>query len=121
IADRYNNRIREVDHTSQMISTVGGNGTAGFSGDGNPATNAQFNLPVGLSVDATGNVLISDTSNNRVREIYCANGNIPCTPPAGFAAGDINTFAGNGFPLYSGNGVPAADACLFNPTRVTAD
>ncbi|HKO03974.1 MAG TPA: hypothetical protein VJW51_04460, partial [Candidatus Acidoferrales bacterium] len=121
IADRFNNRIREVDHTSTLISTVGGNGTAGFSGDGGLATSGEVNFPVGLSVDSAGNVFIGDTNNFRVREIYCTNGNIPCTPPAGFAPGDINTFAGNGFRLYSGDGVPAANAALFNPTRVTAD
>src|SRR5208282_4612869 len=121
ISEIINNRIRRVDHSTQIITTVVGNGTRGISGDGNAATSAEISYPVGVSVDAAGDVFIGDTSNLRVREIYCINSAIPCTPPAGLAAGDINTFAGNGFPLYSGDGVPATGACLYNPRRVTAD
>src|ERR1035437_9652640 len=63
IADRFNNRIRKVD-TNGIITTVAGNGSSSFFGDGGAATNAALNYPFGVAVDAEGNLLIADTSNN---------------------------------------------------------
>jgi len=66
IADNFNDRIRKVD-TSGIISTIAGNGTAGFSGDNGPATAAELNAPSGVAIDATGKVYIADNFNNRIR------------------------------------------------------
>ena len=81
IADTLNNRIRKVT-TAGIISTVGGTGTSGFSGDGSPAVSAQLNYPVGVAVDAAGNLFIADSDNNRIRKV---------TPD-----GIISTVAGTG-------------------------
>jgi len=64
IADRANHRVRKVNRKG-IISTVAGNGTAGFSGDGGPATQASLKLPSGVVVDKQGNLYIADRSNNR--------------------------------------------------------
>src|ERR1041385_2382242 len=67
-SDMQNNRIRKID-TSGIISTLAGNGTAGFSGDNGPALAAELNSPSGIAVDATGTVYFTDYNNNRVRKI----------------------------------------------------
>ncbi len=106
IADFNNNRIRKVSSTG-TISTVAGNGNSGYSGDGSPATSAQINLAQGVAVDGYGNLYIGDTGNNVVRQVN--------------ASGIINTVAGNGFAGYSGDGGPAAQAQLGNPSAVAVD
>ena len=106
IADRDNNCIRKVT-TSGIISTFAGNATLGYSGDGGAATAAQLAGPIGLAVDATGNVYIADYYNNRIRMV---------TP-----LGIISTVAGNGTQGYSGDGASANNAELANPTGVTVD
>src|SRR5262249_11695387 len=72
IADTYNYRIREIVKATGQIITVAGNGTAGYSGDGGPATSAQLLVPRAIAVDAAGNVYIADTDNQRVREVVKA-------------------------------------------------
>ena len=67
IADSGNNRIRKVD-TNGIITTVAGNGSYGYSGDGGAPTNASLHGPCGVALDALGNLYIADTSNNRIRE-----------------------------------------------------
>src|ERR1019366_3221187 len=67
ISDRYNNRIRKVN-TSGNISTIAGTGIAGFSGDGGPATAAEINQPVDITIDQSGNLYFSDFINNRIRK-----------------------------------------------------
>jgi sugar lactone lactonase YvrE len=68
IADFNGNRIRKID-TKGVITTIAGNGTPGFSGDGGPAAAAQLNFPYGLAVDAKGDLYIADTYNNRIRKV----------------------------------------------------
>jgi uncharacterized protein (TIGR03437 family) len=68
IADTYNNRIRKVA-PSGIITTMAGNGTGGYSGDGGPATSAQLQNPTGLAMDAAGNLYIADTNNNAFRVV----------------------------------------------------
>ena len=68
IADYGNNRIRKVT-IAGVISTIAGNGTAGYTGDGAAATSAELNRPAGVVVDASGNIFIADSSNNRIRVI----------------------------------------------------
>lgn len=108
ISDFNNNRVREVLASTGNIQTVAGNGTAGFSGDGGPATNAELNFPRGVVVDRTGNIFITDTSNNRIREVSAASGNIA-------------TVAGNGIAGFSGDGGPAASAELNAPESPFGD
>jgi sugar lactone lactonase YvrE len=70
IADSNNQVVREVTASNGHINTVGGTPTtAGFSGDGGPATSAQMNAPEGLALDAAGDLLVADSVNNRVRSI----------------------------------------------------
>jgi uncharacterized protein (TIGR03437 family) len=104
IADHANNRIRKV--SGGIITTVAGNGTQGFSGDGGPATSAQLNGPFGVAVDSTGNVYIADTNNYRVRKV---------------SGGTITTVAGNGNFGFSGDGGPATSAVLNRPHAVAVD
>jgi DNA-binding beta-propeller fold protein YncE len=69
IADTGNQRIRRVDGTTGIITTVAGNGIYGFSGDGGAATSASLYNPNGVAVDAAGNLLVADTGNNRIRQV----------------------------------------------------
>ena len=69
IADTFNNVVREVNLTTGIITTVAGNGTAGFSGDDGPATSAELFDPSGVAVDRAGNLYISDSDNQVVREV----------------------------------------------------
>jgi sugar lactone lactonase YvrE len=87
IADTDNVVIRKVN-TAGVISTVAGNNTSGFSGDGGPATSAQLSYPESVAVDGSGNIYIADTSNYRVRKVT--------------SAGTISTIVGNGTPGFSG-------------------
>ena len=105
IADNTNNSIRKVD-TAGIITTIAGNGIAGFRGDGGPATNAQFRYPVGLVFDRRGNLLIADQQNGRIRKID--------------TNGIINTIAGNGTSSSSGDGGPATNAGLAS-VAITVD
>jgi hypothetical protein len=68
IADYGNNRIRKID-TSGTITTVAGNGTTIFSGDGGPATSASLNLPASIAFDNAGNLLIADSLHARIRKV----------------------------------------------------
>ena len=106
IADNSNNRIRKVD-TNGIITTVAGNGTTGYSGDGGAATNASFNDPTFLAVDGSGNLFVADYYNNRVRKVD--------------TKGIITTVAGNGTTGYSGDGGPATNAGVYLPICLAVD
>ena len=71
IADTYNHRVRKI--TGANISTVAGDGTEGYGGDGGAATSAQLKLPQALAVDTAGNLYIADTYNHRIRKVSGAN------------------------------------------------
>ncbi len=74
IVDFGHNRVRKVN-TSGVITTVAGNGVAGFSGDGGPATTKEMlNTPYGVAVDIFGNVFIADSNNNRIRKVTNTQG-----------------------------------------------
>ena len=105
ISDLYGEQIRKVT-TAGIITTIAGT-TAGYSGDGGAATNAQLFYPYGITFDAAGNLYIADQNNNRVRIVN--------------TAGIINTFAGNGTSGYSGDGGQATAAELYGPRGVTID
>ena len=69
IADTFNNRIRQIDHLSGIITTVVGVGTRGSSGNGTRALSAELNNPVGLTQDALGNIVVADAGNHRVLRV----------------------------------------------------
>ncbi len=106
IADALNHRIRKVA-TSGIITTVAGNGSVGFSGDGGPATSASLYNPVGVAFDGAGNFYIADQQNQRIRKVA--------------ASGVITTVAGNGLFTFGGDGGAATDANLANPSGVAID
>ncbi|MCD6012195.1 MAG: repeat containing protein [Flavipsychrobacter sp.] len=105
-ADVTNHRLRMIN-TSGIISTVAGTGTAGYGGDGGPATAALLNAPYGVLADAAGNVYIAEAGNHRVRKID--------------ASGTISTVAGNGTSGFSGDGSAATAAQLSSPTDIAID
>ncbi|MFI5141302.1 MAG: T9SS type A sorting domain-containing protein, partial [Bacteroidia bacterium] len=98
-------RIRKVT-TAGIITTIAGNGTTGFSGDGGQATAAELNGATNISLDATGNLYIADINNIRIRMVNIY--------------GIINTVAGNGTAGFSGDGGSPTSAELASP-RVTSD
>jgi uncharacterized repeat protein (TIGR01451 family) len=106
IGDTYNQRIRQVSATG-IITTVAGNGSYGFSGDGGAAGAAQLGDPYGVAVDAAGNLYIADSNNFRVRMVS--------------ASGIISTVAGNGACCFSGDGGAAKSAELDSPNGVALD
>jgi uncharacterized protein (TIGR03437 family) len=106
VADTGNQRIRKIA-PGGTISTVAGNGIQGYSNDGAAAINADLNGPEGVAADPAGNLYIADTQNQRIRMVA--------------KSGLISTFAGTGFPGYSGDGGPATAATMFLPTDVAAD
>lgn len=108
IADSANNRIRKVSATDGTITTVAGNGTAGFSGDGGPAVNAQLNRPWDVAVDSSGDIFIADYNNQRIRLVDAGTGT-------------ITTIAGSTGLGYSGDGGSATAAKLNYPTGVAVD
>ena len=107
IADANNSRIRKVDHATGVITTVAGNGTFGFNGDGGLATNAVLNHPYGVALDSAGNIYIADHYNSRIRRVD-------------HTTGIITTVAGNGTAGYSGDG-SATNASLNYPYGVALD
>jgi len=104
IADAYNSRVRMV--SAGIITTVAGNGTAGFSGDKAAAASAMLKVPAGVAVDSTGKVYIADYGNYRIRMV---------------SAGTITTVAGTGTAGYIGDHVSAVTAPLAAPQRIATD
>ena len=92
IADSANNSVRKVDHSTGLITMFAGNGTAGFTGDGGPATGAELSYPWALAMDSTGHLYIADHSNSRVRCVDLSTGKI--TTVAGKGSG--GAFGGDG-------------------------
>lgn len=106
IADTGNQQIRKVD-SKGIITTVAGKGTAGYSGDGGAAAAAELNGPVAISQDRSGNLLIADSNNNRIRKID--------------GKGVITSVAGNGSKGFSGDGSAASSAMLGSPQSIAVD
>lgn len=106
IADSDANRIRRID-VDGTITTIAGTGTASYSGDQGQATAATLDGPFGVSVDASGRVLVADTGNSVVRRID--------------TTGVITTIAGTGTLGDSGDGGPATSADLAFPVVALDD
>ena len=100
IVDTGNNKIRRVD-AAGVITTIAGTGSAGFSGDGGPATAAKLSSPYDVAWDPAGTMYIADRSNHRIRKVA--------------SNGVISTVAGTGTGGYNGDGITATTARLFNP------
>ena len=109
LGDVNNFRIRKVDAVTGIITTIAGNGIAGFSGDSGLATNAQIH-PVNceIATDDTGNIYLSDGFNFRIRKISKVTG-------------VINTISGTGVPHHSGDGGPASAASFGSVNSITVD
>lgn len=106
IVDSDANVVRRVDRTG-VITTVAGNRTSGYAGDGGPANRANLNTPLAVAVDAKGNLLIADSGNEVVRMVK--------------PNGTITTFAGNGTAGTDGDGGPALQAELYSPSGLAVD
>jgi RHS repeat-associated protein len=100
--------IRKVTVSTGVITTIAGNGTFGYSGDGSAATSAELGDPQGIALDNSGNIYFADTNNDVVRRIDASNGT-------------ITTVAGNHFHGYSGDGGQAIAASLSYPIAVALD
>ncbi len=92
IADRDNARVRRVDQATGIITTVAGTGAFGYNGDGIAATTASLSQPTGVTLDLSGNLLIADRGNGRIRKVDAATGVIST-----FVMGDANSIAVDGF------------------------
>ncbi|KEF03105.1 Teneurin-2 [Streptomyces rimosus] len=106
IVCRSNNRVRKVTPQG-IITTVAGNGIAGYVSDGGPATATQLSSPCGVAADGAGNLYIADLGNNRVRKVD--------------TKGIITTVAGNGTGGYVSDGGPATATQLNGPHSVAVD
>jgi sugar lactone lactonase YvrE len=131
VADTGNNKVRKIVNPTaihvDIISTIAGTGVPGHLGDGGLASSAQLRQPTGVAIDSNGDVFVADSGNNRVREIN--------------TAGIISTFAGTGQCQQNGNngnsgnngkkngskkktlgnGGPASQASLCDPTGIAVD
>jgi trimeric autotransporter adhesin len=107
ISEVQNNTVRKVNAISGIISTFVGTGTAGYSGDGGPATAAKVNAVYGICFDAGDNFYLADYLNYRIRKVN--------------TSGIITTYAGNGTGGYSGDGGAATDAEMFHVYGICSD
>ncbi|QPJ63197.1 MAG: hypothetical protein G3M70_15470 [Candidatus Nitronauta litoralis] len=103
LSHRSQNRVRKVGLDGK-ITTVAGNGAAGFSGDGGPALDAALNFPAGLCIGPDEDLYIADRNNHRIRKVD--------------KHGIITTVAGNGLPEFTGDGLKAVEASLHFPSDI---
>ncbi|HEX4322708.1 MAG TPA: FG-GAP-like repeat-containing protein [Acidobacteriaceae bacterium] len=108
IADARNNAVRKISAGTGVITTIAGNGIAGYTGDGGAATKAELESPGALAFDPAGNLYISDFGNNVVRKITTSTG-------------IISTYAGNGTLAYSGDNGPATAASIGSNVGIAFD
>ena len=108
ILQRFNPAIRKVDAATGIITTVAGNGTIGYSGDGGPATEAQMREPNDCVLDGNGGLLIADIQDQRIRRLD-------------LSTGIITTFAGTGEKEHTGDGGKASEAGIFGARAVCVD
>ncbi len=108
ITEWYNSVVRRVDAVTGIITTVAGNGTSGYGGDGSSATSAQLGTPGGACLDRDNNIYIPDYANHRIRKVSAATG-------------IITTIAGTGTNGYTGDGGPATAATLSHPVSICRD
>jgi sugar lactone lactonase YvrE len=102
LSDTHNHRIRRIDATTGIITTIAGTGTPGFSGDTGSATSSNLFLPHGITIDSAGNLYLADTENHRIRRIDATSG-------------IVITVAGNGTQSFGGENAQAITASLDTP------
>ena len=105
--DQDNCAVRKIAAATGFISTIAGNGSPGFAGDGGPATASKLCFPQGIACDTSGNIYVADFYNRRIRKIDLA--------------GNISTVAGNGTTVFSGDGGPATAAGIDDASAVAVD
>ena len=108
IADSNGNRIRKIDASTGIITTIAGDGSAGYSGDGGPAASAVLNIPYDIELDTLDNIYFSDQNNHAIRRIDAQTG-------------IITTFAGTGSSGFSGDGGSPELAQLYSPVGLAID
>jgi hypothetical protein len=131
ISDRYNNRVRKVDISTGLITTIIGTGSASSTGDGSAATSATVYKPCYSRFDSIGNYYVSEFAGNRVRKVVTVTTDIPTLTPSvqptyypslsPHSISIISTIAGTGATSYSGDNGQATAAGLFNPFGVALD
>jgi len=107
VADEVNSRVRMINTTTGIISTIAGTGVMGSTGDGGQATAAEVSWPFGILVDPAGNIFIAEYGGERIRKIN--------------TSGIISTYAGNGTAGYGGDGGQATAANLDAPLKIALD
>lgn len=108
IVDTVNHQIRRVDSATGIIETVAGTGMPGYSGDGKAGIQSSLHFPLAVALDASGNLFIADSGNNRLRRVDVDTGT-------------ITTVAGTGMTGFSGDGGLAVEASLVSPSDVAVD
>ena len=108
VSETGGHRIRKINLTTGIVSTFAGNGTAGFSGDGGPASLASLNTPRGICTDGADNIYITDYVNNKIRKVDGLTG-------------IITTIAGNGSQVETGDGGLAVNAGIPLPNSIVTD
>lgn len=109
IADGQNHVVRMINLTTNIITTVAGNGIQGYSGDDGPALKATFNRPFALALDESNTILyIADADNNRVRKLN-------------LTSGIVSLYAGTGRRAYSGDGLDPRLAAIGKPYGLAID
>ena len=106
--DLGNQRIRKIDPATRRVSTIAGNGTRGYTGDGGPATDASLNMPHEIDFDANGHLYIAERDSHVIRKVDAKSG-------------AISTLAGTGTAGFSGDGGPASAAQLRQPHSIATD
>jgi hypothetical protein len=106
--DLDNQRIRRFDSKTRRTTTVAGNGSRSYGGDGGHAVDASLNMPHEIQFDSGGNLYIAERDNHVIRKVHAKTG-------------VISTCAGTGVPGFSGDGGPATSAQLRQPHSIAVD
>ena len=131
IADRFNNRVRKVDGSTGVITTVVGTSAASSTGDGSAATSATTYGPCYCRFDSSGYYYISECEGSRVRKVTIVSTEIPTVSPSvqptyypslsPHSISVISTIAGTGTAGYSGDGGAATSATIYAPSGIAID
>ncbi|MEM8669968.1 MAG: hypothetical protein AAGG48_20745 [Planctomycetota bacterium] len=108
VADTRNHVIRQIEGETNVVTTVAGNGTAGFAGDGQRGKQVQFRQPHSVVLDGRGGLLVADTGNHRIRRIE-------------LETGIVTTISGTGQKKLPKDRTDAAEAPLFGPRSLAVD